>query len=95
MALIHRVLRVWLKHSLLNKHLELLSVSDNALCDDGIQHLAHALRVNQGLKVLYLRSCGMTDVGLECLAKSLQHNNVLTRLDMYTMVFCYKLIQTD
>ena len=63
-----------------NKHLELLSVSDNALCDDGIQHLAHALRVNQGLKVLYLRSCGMTDVGLECLAKSLQHNNVLTRL---------------
>ena len=66
-----------------NKHLELLSVSDNALCDDGIQHLAHALRVNQGLKVLYLYSCGMTDVGLECLAKSLQHNNVLTTLYVY------------
>ena len=31
-----------------NKHLEQLGVSDNALCDDGIQHLAHALRVNQG-----------------------------------------------
>ena len=63
-----------------NKHLELLSVSDNALCDDGTQHLADALRVNQGLKVLYLDDCGMTDVGLECLAKSLQHNNVLTKL---------------
>ena len=68
-----------------NKHLELLSVSDNALCDDGIQHLTHALRVNQGLKVLYLRSCCMTDVGLECLAKSLQHNNVLTSLYLWNL----------
>ena len=66
-----------------NKHLELLSVSYNALCDDGIQHLAHALRVNQGLKDLYLWTCGMTDVGLECLAKSLQHNNILTELYVY------------
>ena len=63
-----------------DKHLEVLSISDNALCDDGVQHLAHALRVNQGLKVLFLVSCGMTDVGLECLAKSLQHNNVLKTL---------------
>ena len=68
-----------------NKHLELLSVSDNALCDDGIQLLAHVLRVNQGLKILYLDSCSMTDVGLECLAKSLQHNNVLTRLYVYSV----------
>ena len=66
-----------------NKHLELLSVSYNALFDDGIQHLAHALRVNQGLKNLKLWSSGMTDVELECLAKSLQHNNVLTRLYVY------------
>ena len=62
--------------------MELLSIGNNALCDDGIQYLAHALRVNQGLKDLYLWSCGMTDVGLECLAKSLQHNNILTRLDI-------------
>ena len=71
-----------------NKHLEQLSVSDNALCDDGIQHLAHALRVNQRLKVLHLDNCGrvgLTDVGLECLAKSLQHNNVLTKLFVYNV----------
>ena len=63
-----------------NKHLKVLFLSDNALCDDGIQHLAYALRVNQGLKVLYLMSCGMTDVGLECLVKSLQHNYILNGL---------------
>ena len=63
-----------------NKHLKVLSLSDNALCNDGIQHLAHALRVYQGLIELYLLSCGMTDVGLQCLVKSLQHNNVLNNL---------------
>ena len=68
-----------------NKHLEVLSISDNALCDDGIQHLAHALRVNQGLKILNMASCGMTDVGLECLAKSLQLNNVLTQLYIWNV----------
>ena len=67
-----------------NKYLENLSVSDNALCDDGIQHLlAHALRVNQGLKEIYLESCGMTDVGLEFFAKFLQDNNVLNQLDVF------------
>ena len=43
-----------------NKHLEQLGVGRNALCDDGIQHLVHALRVNQGLKDLNVHSCGMT-----------------------------------
>ena len=66
----------------INKHLKQLSVSNNALCDDGIQHLAHALEVNQGLQELFLDSCGMTDVGLECQAKSLQHNKCLTRIDI-------------
>ena len=64
-----------------NKHLKQLSISDNALCDD--QHLACALRVNQGLKALSLHSCGMTDVGLEYLAKSLQQNKFLIELDVY------------
>ena len=69
----------------INKHLEELDIADNALCDEGIQHLAHTLRVNQGLKLktLLLVNCGVTDVGLEYLAKSLQHNNVLTRLDVW------------
>ena len=66
-----------------NKHLEVLSISNNVLCDDGIRHLAHALRVNQGLKELRLESCGMTDVGLESLAKSLQYNNVLNELHVW------------
>ena len=36
-----------------NKHLEELDISDNILLgDDGIQHLALALKVNQGLKML-------------------------------------------
>ena len=67
-----------------NKHLEVLNIADNALCD-GIQHLARALRVNQGLKELWLVSCGMTDVGFEYLAKSLQHNSVLNILSAYNL----------
>ena len=69
-----------------NKHLKELSLTDNALCDDGIQHLAHTLRVNQGLKKLHVDSCGMTDVGFECLAKSLQYNNVLNELCVSNMI---------
>ena len=57
-----------------------MNLCDNTLYDDGVQHLAHALRVNQGLKELNLMSCGLTDVGLKCLAESLQHNNVLNKL---------------
>ena len=66
-----------------NKHLEELSISDNALGDDGILHLAYALRVNQSLKRLWLVSCGMTDMGLTYLAWLLQHNNALKQLDVY------------
>ena len=70
-----------------NKHLKQLSINDNALCDD--QHLACALRVNQGLKALSLHSCGMTDVRLEYLAKSLQQNKLLIELDVYN-AYCAK-----
>ena len=73
-----------------NKHLKALCITDNALHDDSIQHLAHALRVNLGLKTLWLVSCGMTDVGLECLAKSLQHNNVLDKLSLWSMMRGYQ-----
>ena len=66
--------------------MKVLDLSDNALCNDGIQHLAHALRVNQGLKTLVLISCSMTDVGLEYLVKSLQHNNVLNELYVSNIV---------
>ena len=67
-----------------NRHFERLSINDNALCDDGIQHLANALRVNQGLRYLSLVSCGMTDIGFEYLATSLQYNKVLTELNAYS-----------
>ena len=65
-----------------NKHLEVLNISNNPLCDDGIQCLAQALPVNHYLKVLCLNSCGITDVGLEYLAKSIQHNSGLNTLSI-------------
>ena len=49
-------------------------------CDDVIEQLAHALTVNHSLKVLHLGNCGITDEGLDSLAKSLQHNKSLQQL---------------
>ena len=64
-----------------NKHLEVLNISYNALYDDGIQRLAHALQVNHHLKYLDLTDCCMTD---ECLAKSIQDNNGLETLNIFS-----------
>ena len=62
-----------------NKHLE-LDISDNPLHDDGIQHLARALQINQHLKYLCLGDCGISDTGMEYLAKSIQDNTGLNTL---------------
>ena len=52
-----------------NKHLEVLNISGNPLCDDVIQHLAQVLQVNHHMKKLVVDNCGVTDIGLECLVK--------------------------
>ena len=65
-----------------NKHLEVLNISCNPLCDDGIQHLAQALQVNHHMKKLVVDNCGVTDIGLECLVKLIQDNNVLNTLSV-------------
>ena len=58
--------------------------------DNGIEVLANALTVNQNLKVLHLGNCSMSDKSLENLAKSLQQNKSLERLNIdcvYSDVF--------
>ena len=63
-----------------NEHLKVLNISGNPLRDDGIQHIAKALKDN--LTELYLDSCGITNIGLEYLANSIQHNNGLNTLSI-------------
>ena len=66
-----------------NSSLEELYCCCQSPCDNVIEQLAHAIRVNHTLKVLHLGSCGMTtDEGLESLAKSLQHNKSLQQLNI-------------
>ena len=65
-----------------NEHLEVLDISGNKLCDDGIQHLAYAVRINQILKKLSLRHCSLTSLGAKSLAEMLTINKHLERLDI-------------
>ena len=53
-----------------------------AQCDDAIKTLAHALTINHSLKILYLVNCGMTEKSFGRLAKSLQQNRSLERLNI-------------
>ena len=69
-----------------NKHLEVLNISGNPLCDDGIQRLAQTLQVNHHMKKLVVDNCGVTDIGLECLVKLIQDNNVLNTLSVRSRV---------
>ena len=63
--------------------MKVLDVSFNELlCDDSIQHLAHALRVNQGLKQLYVPGCSLTPLSAESLAEALTTNKHLEVLDI-------------
>ena len=57
-------------------------MSDNTLDDDGIQHLADALRVNKDLKQLYLICCWITLSGTIHLAEALAGNKCLEKLSI-------------
>ena len=73
---------------LINKHntMESLNLSNNALCDSGIQNLCQAFRINQALKVIDICNCGIQSVGLECLAYSLEVNTSIEELFLYNFV---------
>ena len=51
-------------------------------CDDGIQHLAYAVRINQNLKKLSLNHCSLTSLGAKSLAEMLTINKHLEGLDI-------------
>ena len=53
--------------------------------DYGVQHLAHALRVNQSLKVLNLYDSGFSS---ESLAVALEANEYLEELDVSHNTLC-------
>ena len=55
-------------------------ISDNPIGDDGITHLAEALKKNTNLESLDISHCGITDVGVAPLAEALQVNNSLREL---------------
>ena len=60
-----------------------LNISDNALCNGGIQHLAHTLQVDQYLKRLDLANWSLTDNGLQFLAKAIQDNHTVNALFLH------------
>ena len=64
-----------------NEHLEELDISNNAFGDDGIQHLALVLRVNQCLKRLYLAACSLTSLSAS-LSEALATNTQLEELNV-------------
>ena len=67
-----------------NKYLNELNISYNALGGDAIQHLANALRVNQGLKKLELDISGnaLRNGSIQHIAHALQVNQHLKRLEL-------------
>ena len=66
-----------------NSSLEKLDIGWNYLVgDDGISHVAEALKQNKQLKELWISQCGMTDKGAASLASALTVNNSLKMLHM-------------
>ena len=63
-----------------NEYLEELNISGNELGNDGIQHLAHALSVNQCLKRLKLQECSINFLS-SSFAKALAMNEHLEDLN--------------
>ena len=64
-----------------NRHLEKLNISGNALQNNSIEHLAHVLGVNQCLKKLHLQECSITSIS-ELFAQALASNKHLEELDI-------------
>ena len=66
-----------------NSSLEKLDIGCNELVgDEGIRHIAEALKLNKQLKEFWIGKCGMTDKGADYLASALSVNNTLKMLHM-------------
>ena len=66
-----------------NTSLEKLDIGCNKLIgDEGIRHIAEALKQSKQLKELWISGCGMTDKGANYLARALSVNNTLKMLHM-------------
>ena len=60
----------------------MLNISGNLIGDDGVTHLAEALKQNKTLAILYIGNCGITDAGVAPLAEALQINSSLRHLNV-------------
>ena len=57
-----------------------MDIGDNDLGDEGVSHIAEALKQNNQLRELWIGHCKMTDKGAACLASALSVNNSLKML---------------
>ena len=71
-----------------NTSLTNLYLTDNNICDDGIEHLSQSLAFNCTLTTLGIERCGFTECGIKSLAMMLFHNKTITMIlwDRYVMI---------
>ena len=62
--------------------LQKLYISSNKIGDNGIAHIATALKTNTTMRTLDIRNCGLSDEGAESLARALAVNRSLQKLDI-------------
>ena len=65
-----------------NHSLTSLIMYENPIGDDGVTHLAEALKQNKTLKELDISYCNITDAGVVPLAEALKQNKTLEELDV-------------
>ena len=65
-----------------NRSLTSLDISGDPIGDDGVTHLAEALKQNKTLQKLDISHCGITDAGVAPLAEALQVNSSLRWLNV-------------
>ena len=67
---------------IVNCSLTSLNISGNRIGDDGVTHLAEALKQNKTLEELDISNCDITDAGVAPLAEALQVNSSLRQLNV-------------
>jgi len=70
--------------------LNLLSLESNKLGEDGAQHLAESIQINQTLKVLDISNCNIGPAGAYAISQAMNINPIMTNLNLE----CNKIVRS-